>query len=83
MPGYHRAVLRGMQERAKTGYVAPFRLAGAHAQVGEIDLAFEWLERAYQQRDPGMVYLRVAVDPRMHSDPRFVDLVRRVGFPES
>ncbi len=43
-----------------------------------------WLERAYEERDPHL--LIVKVDPRMdplRSDPRFDDLLRRIGFPES
>ncbi len=43
-----------------------------------------WLERAYEERDPLMVQLKV--DPRfdpLRSDPRFDDLLRRIGFPES
>jgi hypothetical protein len=43
-----------------------------------------WLERAYQERDP--LLLNVRTDPRcdrLRSDPRFQDLLRRVGFPES
>ncbi len=41
-----------------------------------------WLERAYEERDP----LTAKTDPRLdpiRSDPRFQDLLRRIGFPES
>ena len=48
----------------------------------ERDRAFEWLERAYQERSTVLAYLRL--DPRLaplRSDPRYADLVRRLGFP--
>jgi len=43
----------------------------------------EWLEIAYQERNPWMVYLQVEsrLDP-LRSDPRFQDLLRRMNFPE-
>ena len=51
-----------------------------HAGLGEKDRAFEWLERAYQERSTVLAYLRL--DPRLaplRSDPRFSALLRRVG----
>ena len=45
---------------------------------------FDWLERGYRERDPWMILLKVspASDP-LRSDPRFDDLLRRIGFPEN
>jgi hypothetical protein len=66
------------------GYVAPFNFAVIHAGLGEKDQAFAWLNRAYNDRSYYMaVYL--TTDARLdslRSDPRFVDLRRRVGLPE-
>ena len=45
-------------------------------------MAFTYLEKAFRDRDDGLVYLKVT--PRLDSvraDPRFKDLVRRVGLP--
>lgn len=50
--------------------------------LGDKDEAFQWLERGYQDRAYEMNYLKV--DPlldSLRSDPRFADLVRRVGLP--
>ncbi len=45
---------------------------------------FTWLERAYRERDPIMILLMTGrwFDP-LRSDPRYDDLLRRIGFPES
>jgi len=50
--------------------------------LGDKDRAFEWLEKAYEERAGRLVYLKVehAFDP-LRSDPRFGDLVRRLKFP--
>jgi len=60
----------------------PMRIAVAHARLGDTTRAFEWLERAYAQQSPALVHLReqVAFDS-LRQDPRFQDLVRRVGLP--
>jgi serine/threonine-protein kinase len=64
------------------GYVPPFGLIWAHAALGEKDQAFAILEKSYEERRDRMVWLSVdpLLDP-LRSDPRFDDLVRRVGLP--
>jgi hypothetical protein len=56
----------------------------AHASVGLGDnhQTLEWLEKAYEQRDPFLVLLKA--DPRfdpLSSHPRFRNLLRRIGLP--
>jgi hypothetical protein len=53
-----------------------------HVGLGANDKAFEYLERAYEERSGSLIYLKVEpiLDP-LRSDPRFQDLVRRVGLP--
>src|SRR5215471_5769901 len=62
--------------------LGPGYKAGSQSRVeGDKDQAFQWLERSYQDRAWDITYLKV--DPFMdnlHSDPRFADLVRRVGL---
>ena len=62
--------------------MAPFGLIWAYAGLGETDLAFAALERSYEERRDRMVWLTVdpLLDP-LRSDPRFDDLMRRVGLP--
>ena len=73
--------LKKLLEAAKTKFVSPYFLATAYAGLGDKDKAFEWLETAYRERVDWMTYLKV--DPELdslRSDPRFADLVRRVGL---
>jgi tetratricopeptide (TPR) repeat protein len=58
-----------------------YNIARIYAALGENDRAFECLDTAYQARSPEIVSLKV--DPsfdNLHSDPRFQDLLARVGF---
>jgi hypothetical protein len=53
------------------------------ARLGDKDQAFEWLEKAYEARDEFIRLVRV--DPtfdNLHSDPRYADLLRRMGLPQ-
>ena len=67
---------------SKRRYVSAFPVAWIYLGLGNNDRAFEWLEKAYQERASRLVYLKAerAFDP-LRSDPRFVDLLRRLKFP--
>jgi tetratricopeptide (TPR) repeat protein len=77
------AVLDLLEEQAQQEWVPPGQIAGVHAALGATDEAFEWLERGFEERDHWLVFLKV--DPMwdgLRQDPRFDELVRRVGLPE-
>ncbi len=60
-----------------------YQLAQVHAYRGEADAAFEWLERAYGQHDPGLHF--AFVDPvlaPLRSDPRWPPLLKKLGFTD-
>ncbi|MFN2412644.1 MAG: winged helix-turn-helix domain-containing tetratricopeptide repeat protein [Pyrinomonadaceae bacterium] len=68
-------------EEARSELAMPFEMALIHAQLGEKDLAFEWLVKAIENRIYPMMFLRVTpdIDP-LRADPRFADALRRVGL---
>lgn len=75
-------VLNQLNEAAKQRYVSPYDVAIIYAGLGEKDLAFTWLERAYEDRTTWLAFLKVepAFD-NLRADPRFRDLLGRVGLP--
>ena len=79
-----RTVLAELKRMSGNSYVSPYNMAVIHAGLGEVDEAFEWLDRAYEDRSRSMVWLNVAdeLDP-LRADPRFASLVRQVGLPSS
>jgi TolB-like protein/Flp pilus assembly protein TadD len=62
-------------------YVTPVAMVQVYIGLGDKDRAFAWLEKAYQERSYFMAYLKVipVADP-LRSDPRFDDLLRRMGL---
>src|SRR5215472_16200272 len=75
-------VIEHLREMSVHEYVPPYNIAVIYAGLGEKDEAFVWLDRAYQERSYLITYL--TVDERLdklHSDPRFDQLVGRVGLP--
>ena len=81
--GYWQAWLELVTGDMKGRNVPPSKVASIYAHLGEKDKAIEWLEKAYQQHENGVLYLKVnrEYDP-LRTDPRFADLVRRVGLPQ-
>jgi TolB-like protein/Tfp pilus assembly protein PilF len=57
-------------------------VASFYAQLGENDQAFAFLEKAYQQRETDVIYLNSPIYDPIRSDPRFQDLMRRIGLPQ-
>jgi TolB-like protein/DNA-binding winged helix-turn-helix (wHTH) protein len=77
-------ILRGLEQKSKSAYVSPYIIATVYAGLGEKDKAFEFLERAYQERSLDISW-HLKADLRLdnlRSDPRFQDLARRVGYPQ-
>ncbi|NLP10778.1 tetratricopeptide repeat protein [bacterium] len=81
MRGVYRWWLERSKEKSKQGYVRPIYFAWDYAALGEKDQAFAWLEKAYQERSSGLLFLKV--DPsfdNLRSDPRFTALLKKVGL---
>jgi tetratricopeptide (TPR) repeat protein len=76
-----RVLLRRLGELSKGNYVTPYGVALIWAGLGDRDQAFAWLDKAFADRSHWLVWLKI--DPRwdpIRSDPRFHDLVTRVGL---
>jgi tetratricopeptide (TPR) repeat protein len=78
-----RALLILKRLETKKEYVSPGELAVLYVALGERERAFASLERAYAEHDSQLQFLGVdpSFDP-LRSDPRFQDLMRRVGLPQ-
>jgi serine/threonine-protein kinase len=68
--------------RSQQTYVQPAWVAMIHVALGDTDQAFDWLEKAFVDQSASLVLLKVdpAFDP-VRKDPRFGDLMRRLGLP--
>lgn len=74
--------LKNFLNAAKTEYVSPEEFFYSYLCLGDKEKALEWLEKGYQERNRRLIDLKV--DPHydlLRSDPRFQNLVRRVGLP--
>ena len=71
------------EERPSRGPSQSYIRAAHYAALGEKDKAFAALNGVLENREFGLVYLKVDpfLDP-LRSDPRFADLMRRVGLPQ-
>jgi tetratricopeptide (TPR) repeat protein len=77
-------LLNELLERSKNHNISATSIAEIYAGLGERDQALAWLEKAYREREDLLVTLKV--NTRLHglrADPRFTDLLRRVGLPSS
>jgi tetratricopeptide (TPR) repeat protein len=75
--------LKGIREQSLAGSPS-FYIAVMYSALDEKELAFQWLEQAYEDHDMEMVWLKA--EPQLyplHDDPRFLDLAKRVGFDVS
>jgi len=77
-----RELISQLQQHVDADGIGRYEIAIVYAGLGDKDQAFSWLEKAFTVRDKGLTYLKIdpCVDP-LRSDPRFRDLLRRVGLP--
>jgi TolB-like protein/DNA-binding winged helix-turn-helix (wHTH) protein/Tfp pilus assembly protein PilF len=77
-----RKILDELIALSRQRYVAPQSFSGVYQGLGDRDKAFEWLEKCYQERANNLIWLDVSHmdDNPLRSDPRFDDLLRRIGL---
>ena len=76
-----RKIAMDLEEKVRQKQVSPFLPAVVYAGLNEKDRSFYWLERAYQERSNWLTLIKVGrrLKP-LHDDPRFDDLLKRIGF---
>jgi TolB-like protein/Flp pilus assembly protein TadD len=80
-PAAARRLLDDLIQMSARQYVAPKHIALVYAGLRQEDEMFSWLEKAYEDRDISLAFIKV--EPRWdeyRAEPRFADLLRRVGF---
>jgi len=83
-PEEARIILAKLKKLHERGLVPSGSIAILYGALGDLNEAFDWLEKAYEERDPQLTYLKVPgrrFEPLRH-DPRFQELVHRIGLPE-
>jgi TolB-like protein/DNA-binding winged helix-turn-helix (wHTH) protein/Flp pilus assembly protein TadD len=76
-------VLGRLNQLSKRRYVPSEAIACVYAGIGEIGMAFEWLEKGYKARSIGLGGIDLKVNPvfdSLRSDPRFADILRRINL---
>jgi serine/threonine protein kinase/Tfp pilus assembly protein PilF len=74
---------RSSLEKDKNAYLPGFRIAIDYARLQDKDKTFEYLNKAYDQREPQIAELKIRLPFNfLRDDPRFKELVKKVGFPE-
>jgi adenylate cyclase len=74
-----RGIYAELQKRAESEYIRPFLFAKLHAAFGEIDQAFEWLNKAHEERDAAMVHILTDESiETLRSDPRYMEIVKKM-----
>jgi hypothetical protein len=89
--GYRKARLNGactavielLKNKSQREFVSPYEIAIYYALMGDRDHTFDWLERAYRERSGRIEYINEEdLFAGIRSDPRYLDLLRRMGLPQ-
>jgi len=72
-------ILNGLTKELR--FVSPMDFAILYAGMGDADRTFQWLEKAYQSRETRIHQLPSTEFDSVRSDPRYADLMRRIGLP--
>ena len=71
-----------LQDIAGRKYISPYSLLLIHLAIGPLERVFQLLEQLYEERNDWLVWLKVSPELKnLRNDPRFQDLLRRIGFP--
>ncbi|PYI88997.1 MAG: hypothetical protein DME26_02330 [Verrucomicrobia bacterium] len=74
-------ILAALDQLATRRYVPPNSQAFVYVGLGQKDIALDWLEKAYDERDGSMTYLKVQLPLKsLHTEPRFQALLKKMGL---
>ena len=78
-----RKAIDQLKEISHHRYVYPTFFSGAYLAAGDKEQALTWMERAYDEKDPGLFWLKVwPSNDLLRSEPRFQAIVRKLNFPQ-
>jgi serine/threonine protein kinase/tetratricopeptide (TPR) repeat protein len=76
-----RALLQELTGRVSEGYVSAMFIALVHLGLGDLDSVFQWLDRAFEERDGSLILITAAVEfDAVRQEPRFKSLLGRMGL---
>lgn len=79
--GANRLAAEVLVKQSKTTYIRPTRIANRYAMAGDKDKAIDWLEKAFEGRDPSLVFLLYPNYDILRDDPRFQEIARKMNLP--
>jgi TolB-like protein/Flp pilus assembly protein TadD len=81
-PEEARAILDQLLRREKSRFVPPYHIAMVYNNLEDKEKALEYLEKAYAIHDAKMTFIKTMPWKNVQDDPRFKDILRRVGFDD-
>jgi len=76
-------IVDGFIEISKKGYFSPMFISRVYAGMGDVDKSIDWLEKAYEDRDPLLLNIKVVPShDYMHANPRFIALLKKMGLED-
>ena len=77
------ALAEKLEERSEATYVQPTRIVDLYAYAGEKNKALDWLEKAYEQRAPSLLFMNVEPGYEgLRDNPRFQSILHKINFPD-
>ena len=78
-----RRLLSDVEAEYKKEALSPLKIGTVYCLLGEIDACFEWMNRAYEERDPNVMIIKIEPEfARLKGDLRFLSLQKKIGLAE-